>query len=107
MYYAVQGQHLNKSLQLTLLNEFILKSQKLLKDHPVNFRKDRMGCLQPTASGHGLPGYKPQMPTLKEMYGIKNQLLYLQSIWFRELGVYAGMEVINVEGATGLYIHKL
>jgi 2,3-bisphosphoglycerate-independent phosphoglycerate mutase len=49
------------------------------------------------------PGYKPQMPTLKEMFGTEKSAVISAVDLVQGIGVYAGMEVIKVEGATGLY----
>ncbi len=47
-------------------------------------------------------GKKPSMPTLKEKYGIKSAVISAVDL-VKGIGSYAGMEIINVEGATGLY----
>jgi len=46
-------------------------------------------------------GKKPSMPTLKEKYGIKSAVISAVDL-VKGIGTYAGMEIINVEGATGL-----
>ena len=87
----------------TLLTELILKSQQLLKCHPVNIRrkmegKDRANSIWPWS-----PGYKPDMKTLKEMFGIGSGAVISAVDLIQGIGVYAGLDVIKVEGATGLY----
>jgi 2,3-bisphosphoglycerate-independent phosphoglycerate mutase len=86
-----------------LLNELILKSQKLLQNHPVNLQRKKNGLPVANSIWPWSPGYKPQMPTLKEMYGIGKSAVISAVDLVQGLGVYAGMEVIKVEGATGLY----
>jgi len=49
------------------------------------------------------PGYKPSMKTLKEMFGIKSGAVISAVDLIQGIGVYAGLDVIKVEGATGLY----
>ena len=86
-----------------LLNDLILKSQELLENHPVN-QKRRAGGKDPANSiWPWSPGYKPQMPTLEKMYGIKKSAVISAVDLIHGIGVYAGMKVIHVEGATGLY----
>ena len=85
------------------LNDLILKSQELLENHPVNLkrkseRKDPGNSIWPWS-----PGYKPTMPTLKEMYGIEKSAVISAVDLIHGIGAYAGMKVIHVEGATGLY----
>ena len=86
-----------------LLSELILKSQALLKDHPVNRRRITEGKDPANSIWPWSPGYRPAMRTLKEMYGIRNGAVISAVDLIRGIGVYAGMEVLHVEGATGLY----
>ncbi len=86
-----------------LLNDLILKSQELLKDHPVNLNRLQNGKEPANSIWPWSPGYKPAMPTLKEMFGIKSSAVISAVDLIQGIGVYAGMQVIYVEGATGLY----
>ncbi|SHE77403.1 2,3-bisphosphoglycerate-independent phosphoglycerate mutase [Mariniphaga anaerophila] len=86
-----------------LLNSLIEKSQELLTDHPVNVKRKQMGKPVANSIWPWSPGYKPQMPTLKEMFGIEKSAVISAVDLIQGIGVYAGMEVIRVEGATGLY----
>ncbi len=86
-----------------LLNNLILKSQKLLKDHPVNIKRKQAGKEPANSIWPWSPGYKPAMPTLKEMFGIESSAVISAVDLIQGIGVYAGMKVIHVEGATGLY----
>lgn len=87
----------------TLLNDLILKSQELLDDHPINKKRKVNGKEPANSIWPWSPGYKPTMPTLKEMFGIKKSAVISAVDLIHGIGVYAGMEVIHVEGATGLY----
>ncbi len=86
-----------------LLNELILNSQQLLEDHPVNKKRKAEGKEPANSIWPWSPGYKPAMPTLKEMFGIEKSAVISAVDLIQGIGVYAGMEVIKVEGATGLY----
>jgi 2,3-bisphosphoglycerate-independent phosphoglycerate mutase len=86
-----------------LLNLLILISQKLLENHPVNIKRKTNGKDPANSIWPWSPGYKPAMPTLKEMYGIEKSAVISAVDLIHGIGVYAGMEVIHVEGATGLY----
>lgn len=86
-----------------LLNKLILKSQDLLENHPVNQKRKAAGKDPANSIWPWSPGYKPKMPTLEEMYGIKNSAVISAVDLIHGIGVYAGMKVIHVEGATGLY----
>jgi 2,3-bisphosphoglycerate-independent phosphoglycerate mutase len=86
-----------------LLNYLILRSQALLADHPVNLKRKEAGKEVANSIWPWSPGYKPQMPTLKELFGIGKSAVISAVDLIQGIGVYAGMEVIKVEGATGLY----
>lgn len=102
-------EHLPKSLgdeansTAELLVELIEKSTDLLQKHPINLKrvaegKDAADCIWPWS-----PGYRPAMPTLKEMLGVQKSAVISAVDLIQGIGFYAGMEVIKVEGATGLY----
>jgi 2,3-bisphosphoglycerate-independent phosphoglycerate mutase len=86
-----------------LLNYLILRSQALLAEHPVNLKRKEAGKDMANSIWPWSPGYKPQMPTLKEMFGIDRSAVISAVDLIQGIGVYAGMDVIKVEGATGLY----
>ncbi len=86
-----------------LLNYLILRSQALLANHPVNLKRKENGKEVANSIWPWSPGYKPQMPTLKELFGIERSAVISAVDLIQGIGVYAGMDVIKVEGATGLY----
>lgn len=86
-----------------LLNYLILRSQALLNDHPVNVKRREAGKEVANSIWPWSPGYKPQMPTLKELFGVEKSAVISAVDLIQGIGVYAGMDVIKVEGATGLY----
>ncbi len=85
-----------------VLNELILKSQEILKDHPVNLKRIAEGKDPANSVWFWSPGYKPQMRTLSDLYGIRGAVISAVDL-VKGLGIYAGLDVIEVEGATGLY----
>lgn len=86
-----------------LLNRLILQSQELLRDHPLNLRRIKEGKDPANSIWPWSPGYRPAMKTMREMYGIRKGAVISAVDLIRGIGVYAGLEVIHVEGATGLY----
>lgn len=86
-----------------LLNELILKSQEILKDHPVNRKRVAAGKDPANSIWPWSPGYRPAMKTMQEMYGFEQGSVISAVDLIRGIGVYAGLKVIDVEGATGLY----
>ena len=86
-----------------LLNDLILRSQKLLEHHPVNLKRAAAGKDKANSIWPWSPGYKPEMKTLMELYGLKSGSVISAVVLIRGIGVYAGLKVIEVEGITGLY----
>ena len=86
-----------------LLNYLILRSQALLEEHPVNQKRKEAGKDMANSIWPWSPGYKPQMPTFKELYGIESSAVISAVDLIQGIGIYAGMDVIKVDGATGLY----
>lgn len=87
----------------TLLNDLIYKSQELLKDHPINLKRIAEGKDPANSIWPWSPGYRPQMQTLQELYGIKTGSVISAVDLIMGIGKYAGLKLIHVEGATGLY----
>ena len=87
-----------------LINDLILKSQKLLADHPLNKQrvaegKDPANSIWPWAGG-----YRPNMTPLTVTYPqIKRGAVITAVDLIRGIGRLAGLRCINVKGATGLY----
>lgn len=86
-----------------LLNDLILRSQELLKEHPVNQKRIAAGKDPANSIWPWSPGNRPAMQTMQQMYGIGNASVISAVDLIRGIGVYAGLRVIEVEGATGLY----
>lgn len=85
------------------LNQLIIRSQELLKDHPINRKRVAEGKDPANSIWPWSPGYRPQMQTLQELFGIKSGSVISAVDLIMGIGVYAGLKTIHVEGATGLY----
>lgn len=101
--YLVRSESSEAETTAKLLNYLILRSQALLADHPVNLKRKAAGKDVANTIWPWSPGYKPQMPTLNELFGIEKSAVISAVDLIQGIGVYAGMDVIKVEGATGLY----
>ena len=87
-----------------LINDLILKSQELLKNHPLNLKRMAEGKDPANSIWPWSPGYRPQMESLSTMYpSIKKGSVISAVDLINGIGVYAGLRRIYVEGATGLY----
>ena len=87
-----------------LINDLILKSQELLKNHPLNLKRMAEGKDPANSIWPWSPGYRPQMEPLSVMYpSIRKGSVISAVELINGIGVYAGLRRISVEGATGLY----
>ena len=87
-----------------LLNALILKSQEILASHPVNVKRVAEGKDPANSIWPWSPGYRPKMELLAAKYPeIKKGAVITAVDLIRGIGKYAGLECIDVEGATGLY----
>lgn len=87
-----------------LLNELILKSQELLKDHPVNLKRIAEGKDPANSIWPWSPGYRPEMKPLSSVYPQIGSGAAISAVdLIHGIGYYAGLRRIDVEGATGLH----
>ena len=87
-----------------LLNTLILKSQELLATHPVNLKRVSEGKDPANSIWPWSPGYRPKMELLSQKYpAIRSGAVITAVDLIRGIGHYAGLQCIDVEGATGLY----
>lgn len=84
-----------------LLCDLILQSWEILPGQAVNLNRTFQGKDPANSVWFWSPGKKPQMPTFQELYGVTGAVIAAVDL-IKGLGVYAGFDVINVPGATGL-----
>ena len=83
------------------LRDLIVGSRDILRSHPVNVAREKAGKRPGNLIWPWGGGKKPSMPTLKEKFGVKSAVISAVDL-VKGIGIYAGMEIINVKGATGL-----
>ncbi|MDR1004559.1 MAG: cofactor-independent phosphoglycerate mutase [Prevotellaceae bacterium] len=87
-----------------LLNRLTLRSQELLKNHPVNRSRIARGKDPANSIWLWSPGYRPRMTPLSERFPqVKRGAVISAVDLIRGIGYYAGLRRIDVAGATGLY----
>ncbi len=91
----------NAEKDAELLNDMIARSRDILRDHPINIARQKANKNPGNLIWPWGGGRKPAMPTLKEKYGIKSAAISAVDL-VKGIGTYAGMQIINVNGATGL-----
>jgi len=84
-----------------LINSLIRQSWELLAEHPINQKRKSEGKDPANSIWPWSAGKKPDMENFKEKYGKTGAVISAVDL-IKGLGVYAGMDVVNVEGATGL-----
>lgn len=102
--YMLQAECREAEETTALLTDLVYKSQELLLDHPLNKQrvaegKDPANSIWPWGGG-----YRPKMTPLTVTYPqIKKGAVITAVDLIRGIGHYAGLQFINVDGATGLY----
>jgi len=86
-----------------LLRQLMFASNELLSNHPVNVQRKAKGLPVANMIWPWSPGFKPAMPTLNELYGLKSGVVISAVDLIHGLGQLGGLQSVFVEGATGLY----
>lgn len=82
------------------LLDMMIRSYELLKDHPVNRSRMEQGLAPANAIWLWGQGSRPQLTNFKEMTGLQGSIISAVDL-LKGIGRIAGMEVCQVEGATG------
>ncbi len=101
--YLIKPGSSNAEATADALNRLIYASREILSDHPINKKRIAEGKDPANSIWPWSPGYRPKMKRLTDMFPIKSGSVISAVDLIRGIGVYAGLEVIMVEGATGLY----
>lgn len=91
--------YLPKNIELVELME---RSKKILAEQDINKVRVDLGQNPANMIWFWGQGRRPDMPTLKEAYGISGGIISAVDL-LKGTGKVLGMEVANVEGATGYY----
>lgn len=88
----------------SLLNELVAKSQRLLAKHPLNQQRVARGMDPANSIWPWGGGFRPRMTPLTTTYPqIRRGSVITAVDLIRGIGRYAGLRVIDVDGATGLW----
>ncbi len=82
--------------------ELITRSQILLKEHPVNVARKEKRLKPANSIWLWGQGRRPQMPTLTQKFGVEGSMISAVDL-LKGIGLYAGLEVVDVPGATGYF----
>ena len=76
------------------------RSRELLKDHPVNLARISRGLRPASCCWFWGEGTKPALDSFEKLYGISGGVISAVDL-IKGIGICAGLEVVNVENATG------
>ena len=94
------SKHLLRSEAGMPLMQITNAAQILFRRHAVNLRREEAGKLAANSIWLWGQGRRPQMPTLKEKFNLSGAVISAVDL-IKGIGIYAGLDVIDVPGATG------
>lgn len=84
------------------LLELMEKSEKILREHPVNKKRIKEGKNPATSIWIWGEGTKPQLESFEKLYGLKGSVISAVDL-IKGIAICAEMNSIDVEGANGNY----
>lgn len=76
------------------------QSYDILNHHPINEARRARGLRPANSAWLWSPGRKPQLPSFKEKWGLDATVISAVDL-IKGIGICAGMQTVNVPGATG------
>lgn len=96
----VIGEYLSKSENAAPLIDLMKRSYEILKNHPVNIERRKKGLHEANSIWLWGEGRRPQLENFKEKNGVSGCVVSAVDL-LKGIGICAGMETPEVEGATG------
>ena len=93
-------EYLPKGEGSDLLLDLMAASREIFEDHPVNRKRRAQGKLAGNSIWLWGQGKAPRMETFVEKYGLTGSVVAAVDL-IKGIGIYCGLEVIQVPGATG------
>jgi len=94
------GEYLPRGRGAEAMSRLMALSRDVLKDHPVNRERTERGLGPVTSIWLWGQGRAPRISKMMERFRIRGGMISAVDL-LRGIGVYAGLEVLPVEGATG------
>lgn len=92
--------HLPEHPNAKKLYDMMVKSYDLLKDHPINKARIAKGLRPANSMWFWGEGVRKPLTAFIEKYGLKGSMISAVDL-LKGIGKFTGMNVVNVEGATG------
>lgn len=94
------GDYLPKGSGGALIEDITRRSYEILKNHPVNLARMERGLKPANSIWIWGEGRKPRIPSFREKWNLKGSVISAVDL-IKGIALCAGMESIDVEGATG------
>lgn len=98
--HDILGQRIGEHLPPEPFLSLIRQSREILDNHPINVARIARGLKPANCIWLWSPGKKPTLPSFEEKWGLKASVISAVDL-IKGIGLCAGMESIDVEGATG------
>ena len=93
-------EYVPRSVEAMPLMNITNAAQLLFKQHPVNVRRETEGKHAANSIWLWGQGRRPKMPTLQDKFKLSGAVISAVDL-IKGIGIYAGLDVIDVPGATG------
>jgi 2,3-bisphosphoglycerate-independent phosphoglycerate mutase len=87
--------------RVTKLNEMIVQSKKFLEGHPINQSRKKKSRNPANMIWLWGQGISPSIEPFQSRAGIRGAVVSAVDL-IKGIGIYAGMDIVDVQGATGL-----
>ncbi|MBQ6894191.1 MAG: cofactor-independent phosphoglycerate mutase [Clostridia bacterium] len=94
------GDYLPKGESGKILREMMEKSYELLNNHPINLERAKRGLKKANTIWIWGEGKKPALESFYNLHGLRGSVISAVDL-IKGIGICAGLESIDVEGATG------
>ncbi len=94
------GGYLPKGKNGEIIKEMMKKSYDFLNNHPINLDRAGRGLNKANSIWIWGEGKKPALESFSKLYGLKGSVISAVDL-IKGIGICAGLESIDVEGATG------
>ena len=94
------GEYLPKGEDGAKFYELMTRSYDILAHHPINEQRRKEGKKPANSAWLWSPGKKPSLPSFKEKWGLNATAISAVDL-IKGIGLCAGMNVPDIEGATG------